>query len=386
MKFEELSSGNSDDLPSSELSDKQKIQRLFSKLRPYSWILQHAIASQAKSKTHDKFIRIVVLFFLFLNYSVLNLMANPIQANVFYVSQRGDDRNDGSLSQPWKSIQRAVDELKAGDTLFITEGIYEESADLKSSGNEKAYITLEGVGHVVIQGKNLYEYESVFETKGNDYIRFKNFIVEHARSAVEIGPGSRFIEVDDLKTDHNDFAVKIKDAQHIRISHVYAINSRQAFYVEGSNSHHILFEESAAYNSKDVYAGYRNHPHYYLDGDGFLLEEGHSIILRHVVTGDHWDAGIEVKASNVVMEDVLSYGNKNNFKISGKNIVIKDALSSHARAQQQGMAWEGNGLRADEGSVKLINVTFKNNEKSDVQFINRDIPQIQNHAMVNFGE
>src|SRR3989338_2472099 len=60
--------------------------------------------------------------------------------NTYYVSLTGSDSNDGSQAKAWKNLNYAISKLKAGDTLYIMEGTYQQTADLKSSGTETAYI------------------------------------------------------------------------------------------------------------------------------------------------------------------------------------------------------------------------------------------------------
>lgn len=43
-----------------------------------------------------------------------------------YVSTTGSDRNNGSLSSPWATIQHAVQQSKPGDTIFVRGGTYRE--------------------------------------------------------------------------------------------------------------------------------------------------------------------------------------------------------------------------------------------------------------------
>ena len=45
----------------------------------------------------------------------------------FYVTMTGDDQNDGlTRSSAWRTLERAIPELTAGDTLWIDEGEYIE--------------------------------------------------------------------------------------------------------------------------------------------------------------------------------------------------------------------------------------------------------------------
>lgn len=55
---------------------------------------------------------------------------------------RGDDGQDGSLEQPWKTIGRATRSLEAGDTVFLRAGIYYEHIRLSAAGTADAPITV----------------------------------------------------------------------------------------------------------------------------------------------------------------------------------------------------------------------------------------------------
>ncbi len=47
--------------------------------------------------------------------------------NALFVSPGGNDNNSGTKDKPWKTIKHAVNQLRAGDTLVIREGVYRES-------------------------------------------------------------------------------------------------------------------------------------------------------------------------------------------------------------------------------------------------------------------
>lgn len=55
-------------------------------------------------------------------------------ADSFYVSPNGKDRNPGTKSQPWKTIAKANQTLKAGDTVFIHAGKYSDQIRPVNSG------------------------------------------------------------------------------------------------------------------------------------------------------------------------------------------------------------------------------------------------------------
>lgn len=58
-----------------------------------------------------------------------------IYANTYFVAPDGADSNDGSKTNPWETIEHAVNQLKPGDVLNLREGIYYEyRVDLELNG------------------------------------------------------------------------------------------------------------------------------------------------------------------------------------------------------------------------------------------------------------
>lgn len=295
----------------------------------------------------------------------------------FYVSATGSDSGDGSEANPWQSIQRGVNQLEAGDTLFIGEGAYEEEVDMAASGNADAFITIQGVGNVILNGTNLPDYESAFDTKGRDYLRFVNLTINHYRAAVDVRPGSYFVEIDGLTADGNTYAVRIDGAVKVTVRNAYATNSNNAFRATG-NSSDLLFEHIETYGSHDIFEGMDPD---YLNGDGFIFESNVSdVVFRDIISADHWDAGFDIKASNVLIENAEVYGNKNNFKMSGNNITIKSSLSHHAKRQlrSNGTTVEGNGITVSGKNILLIQVTLADNEDHDVRIYSGGSLRIEN--------
>ena len=62
----------------------------------------------------------------------------------YYVSTSGNDNNNGSLSTPWRTIQKAANTVAAGDTVQVRAGTYNEVVTMKTSGNATSgYITFQ---------------------------------------------------------------------------------------------------------------------------------------------------------------------------------------------------------------------------------------------------
>jgi len=47
---------------------------------------------------------------------------NLIEGKTYYVSKQGSDANDGSEQNPWLTMQKAVDSVKAGDAVYMPKG------------------------------------------------------------------------------------------------------------------------------------------------------------------------------------------------------------------------------------------------------------------------
>jgi len=101
-----------------------------------------------------------------------------VEGKTYYVSKQGSDNNDGSEQNPWWTIQKAVDSVKAGDTVYTKEGTYEESIDIRTSGTSNNRITFSNFGSdkvnvIVMGGCHGFLVEA-------DYITIKGFSITDA--------------------------------------------------------------------------------------------------------------------------------------------------------------------------------------------------------------
>src|ERR1700724_1991670 len=52
-----------------------------------------------------------------------------------YVSTTGNDSNPGTQAAPWLTVQYAADTARAGSTVNVRGGVYEELVSINASGN-----------------------------------------------------------------------------------------------------------------------------------------------------------------------------------------------------------------------------------------------------------
>ncbi|MCA9408420.1 MAG: right-handed parallel beta-helix repeat-containing protein, partial [Candidatus Omnitrophica bacterium] len=70
----------------------------------------------------------------------------PSTGASYYVSLIGNDSNSGSKTSPWRTINKGCNTVKAGETLFIEDGLYNESVECHTnSGTSTKPITIKAV-------------------------------------------------------------------------------------------------------------------------------------------------------------------------------------------------------------------------------------------------
>ena len=106
----------------------------------------------------------------------------------FYVSKTGDDSNPGTQTAPWRTIQHAADTVRAGGTVNVRGGIYEERVTIKASGNATdGYITFRSypgetavldAEHFVPDGRS-----AILTIHNQSYVRIEGFEIRNYRTA-----------------------------------------------------------------------------------------------------------------------------------------------------------------------------------------------------------
>ena len=116
--------------------------------------------------------------------SAISLVARAARASVYVVDQAAPgaaDTNSGTEESPFKTIQRAADAVKPGDTVYVMEGRYTERVKVKTSGAEGKPITFQAMPRrsAVVSGFDLPA----------SHIRVVGFEItaEKADTAVQLG-------------------------------------------------------------------------------------------------------------------------------------------------------------------------------------------------------
>src|SRR5689334_5482356 len=82
--------------------------------------------------------------------AVVMILGNTVHAkatgNAYYVSTTGNDSNSRTATAPFRTFAKANSLLKAGGTLYIYAGIYNQQLRITNSGTSSAGITVQPLG------------------------------------------------------------------------------------------------------------------------------------------------------------------------------------------------------------------------------------------------
>ena len=106
----------------------------------------------------------------------------------FYVSTTGDDSNPGTQTAPWRTVQHAADTVRAGCTVNVRGGIYEELVSIKTSGNATdGYITFRSYpGETAILDAEHFapsRRNGILTIENKSYVRIESFEIRNYRTA-----------------------------------------------------------------------------------------------------------------------------------------------------------------------------------------------------------
>jgi hypothetical protein len=114
-------------------------------------------------------------------------VATAAGATTYYVDDTGSDSNPGTFTLPFGTINYAVDQLTAGDTLYVRGGTYHETVLIwDKHGNDSAWIIIEPYNNetVVIDADNADS--NVVAIDESEFIYFGNIEVKDGRSGIFI--------------------------------------------------------------------------------------------------------------------------------------------------------------------------------------------------------
>ncbi|HEX2997714.1 MAG TPA: DUF1565 domain-containing protein, partial [Anaerolineales bacterium] len=179
-----------------------------------------------------------------------------------YVATSGNDSNAGTLSAPWKTVQKAASVATAGSVVCVRGGTYNEKVTVNVSGAAGAYITfqsypgetavLDGTGITVPDGDN-----GMIYIKDRAYVVIKGFEVRNYKTSttgrvpigIRLTGTSHHIEIRDNKVhhiEHNGTASEGTDAHGIAVHGTSGTTSLDNIIIDGNQLYNLKLGSSEA--------------------------------------------------------------------------------------------------------------------------------------------
>jgi hypothetical protein len=316
-------------------------------------------------------------------------------AATYYVATNGSDANPGSQFQPFRTIDKGVSVLKAGDTLYLRQGTYvnqpigypspqplpsgtswDNAITIASAPNETA--TLQGANgitllqdeHYLIFDRLVLAGSGIFLNCDAHHIRFQNGDMGN------INAPSNAVAVQGCGSNLEVLHSKIHDVRVQGGCNLGNSNACYAFYWFGHDS---LFDGNEVYNN-DGYA-------YHIYGEGFRGKVSNNIIRNNRIYGNGFNGGtggsgniIITHGSNNQVYNNLIYGNATGIQVGTSCINCK--VHNNTIYNNNGNAVDADGTDtivqnniayANRGGiVNYNNATITNNLTTDPSFTNVD--------------
>ncbi|MEH1976168.1 MAG: right-handed parallel beta-helix repeat-containing protein [Nostoc sp.] len=160
-----------------------------------------------------------------MSLSSRQLISTKGTPKTYYVSGTGNDKNSGvSSSSPFKTIQKAANLTKPGDTVLIMNGVYTNA----SPGGNVVSISRSGTA--------------------NAWIKFKAYpghqpkIQHNGWNGISIGNGASYIEINGLEVVGNNANIKLDYAMSQKTNKLNPLTNGNCINIDGrtnGHSHHI---------------------------------------------------------------------------------------------------------------------------------------------------
>ncbi len=314
----------------------------------------------------------------------------PAYCTDFFVCPDGNDINDGSIKNPFKTIDKAVEQVQAGDTIFLRGGLHHYSHTIQISvpdGEPENSITLQAYQDEVpiLDFNDAGNNDRGIKLSGSNW-HLRGFIIQNAgdNGLSVFGPGSHNILEQLVTRINGDSGLQL----HSGASHNLVLNcdsylnydaenhgeNADGFAAKFSVGPGNAFMGCRAWSNSDdgwdfwnagnsvivencwaFYNGENNwaDPSFAGDGNGFKLGVGSGAhLLKYCVAYGNKHHGIDVNGNvtGVTVHNCTCVGNQNkNFcfdehsctHILRNNLSHRDSILIYAEIDDEHNSWNG---------------------------------------------
>src|SRR5437764_13338825 len=262
----------------------------------------------------------------------------------FYVSTTGSDSNPGTLSSPWRTIQRAANSVQAGDIVYVRGGVFNESVNISVSGSATAgpiaFQTFPGE-QAIVDGTGLVPSTSgtqgLINIANQSYISFQGFeIRNYQTSSASAAPAGIWI------SGSGSYIQVLNNLIHNIVTTSETSGNAFGIAVYGTAAPASL--DRVTISGNQVY-GLKTGNSESVNVDGNVT----NFAITNNIIHDNDNIGIDVIGFEGVSPDP-AYDYARNGTVSGNTIYNTAARNNPGHSQQ----YDANGIYVDGGSQVVI--------------------------------
>jgi Right handed beta helix region len=228
--------------------------------------------------------------------------------NKYYVATNGNNDNNGSITQPWQTFQKACSAAMAGDSIFFRQGRYSGIANIQNSGNAINWIVFTNYQseNVQIEGNNIVA-QTILGIYNIAYIKIIGLHITNSTSnnsrGLFIGGTSNNIQILNCKFSNIHFSANPNDA-------VNSGTNVNPLKVCGDNANipiqNILLDGNEVSNCR---TGYSEGIAVSGNVDGFMVSNNyvHDLFNIGIVLAGHYTSCSDKQARNGIVRDNFAY-------------------------------------------------------------------------------
>lgn len=290
--------------------------------------------------------------------------AFPAAATNYYVNGRtGDDANNGTSTDPFRSFNRAISMLAPGDELIVASGRYTEPLIIPKSGTAQQPITITGEGQPLIETQ-----DEPIQISGS-YVEISGFEA-HALglgSAISVNKRIHHIRIaDNIARDSGCAGIGLEKTDYVIIENnrVFGNSRRSPWQCSGISIYqalnfdhaagvHNIIRRNIVYDNMDIIVDDKisNSGGKTTDGNGIIFDDS-----RHTQGGltDSAYDGLTVIENNIVFDN----GGRGIHVFSSDHVVVLNNTSYHNVKDEN---IEGRQAQSEFMALYASDVRFENN-------------------------
>lgn len=314
---------------------------------------------------------------IFLSVIVVLTFSSFAQATIYYVSPIGSDSYNGtSLSAPFKTIQKAANVARAGDTIYVKAGNYPETVTFRNSGSESG-------GYIVFRN---YQNDLVtldpgyFKARNISYLKVIGFHIKNPpgeNAGIDILGNGGYVEIrnNEITGCDNNYTAALRvggSMHHFKIdgNHVHhnSTGSQEGLRVM-EHTHDFEITNNEVDHNTNIGIDVVGWAQYGKPVRGLIRGN----LTHHNSLTARWSAGIYLDSPNdMIVEYNISWANYRGFEMgcepngdqSTGNIIRYNIAYENTQSGLQVGGYQGGIVHDNE----VYNNVFYNNGGSEIAF------------------